>query len=74
MIINNFPEMKSFAKEMVEVVFLPKAMARQLVLAVALETGMVCTLFYKYIEVVVDGIIYAHGKLLWTHFRIAFQI
>lgn len=36
------PKMQQIASEAVEVIFVPKTIARQLTLAIALETGVVC--------------------------------
>jgi hypothetical protein len=41
LLIRNFPAIRELASQIVEVVFVPRAIGRQLVLAVALETGMV---------------------------------
>ena len=41
----NLPEMRRIASDAVEVVFMPKAIARQVALAIVLETGAVRTVF-----------------------------
>lgn len=41
LIAANLPAMKELTMELVEVVFVPKMIAKQLALAVALQTGMV---------------------------------
>lgn len=41
LLVANFPAMKEIAMEFVDTVFVPKVIAKQLALAVALQTGMV---------------------------------
>jgi len=53
LMIRSMPDIQKIAAEVVEVVFIPKAMARQLVLAIALEAGLMTvhqgsTIFAKF--------------------------
>jgi hypothetical protein len=41
LLIDNVPAMKEMALELLDVIFVPKMIGKQLVLAVALQTGMV---------------------------------
>jgi hypothetical protein len=48
-IIANLPEMKRVLLEALDMVFIPKQVGRQFVLAVALETSMVSVLLFGYV-------------------------
>lgn len=44
------PKMQHIASEAIEIMLAPKTIARQLTLAIALETGVVCINSYQYLQ------------------------
>ena len=50
----NLPEMRRIASEAIEVVFMPKAIAKQVALAIILETGAVSTLVLDFVIRIAD--------------------